>query len=594
MIDHIDKLSSISCLTIQARETLSETIHKNHRKLSTQLLTGFGLAVLIVGALILGVNYHSMQADFRWQVERRAESINKELTFATEGLVSVGYVSMIERIVMNYGTLPDVEEVAIVTPSGQTLAHNVITWINQPYKTIHPELSSTINDVMKRGKPATRHIVVKNTPSVIAFSPIKSQLFDSTAQHGLVVTRISMKQIQERVFRVFLRSSITLLGAIAVILILMGILLQQFLLKPLWSLNTAIAQSQTIGYFKSPSHLPANEIRFLATTFEKTFRIVSKYEQLQSEIEQRKQAEADLIASEQRERIKSQELETALIQLQSTQLQLIHTEKMSSLGQMVAGIAHEINNPVSFIYGNLDHLRDYTTRLFNLIHLYQSHYPHASPQIQDSLDEYDLEFMEQDYPALLNSMKTGTIRIQAIVKSLRTFSRLDESALKQVNIHEGLEDTLLILQSRLMHTKTHKPIQVMKDYEKLPLVDCYASQLNQVFLNILSNAIDALQDVDFSQAEPTLWLRTRHLERGWVEIQIQDNGPGIAAEHQSRLFDPFFTTKAVGKGTGLGLSISHAIVVDQHHGRLICSSELSRGTVFSIQIPTTVSAFLIG
>ncbi len=547
----------------------------------------------MVGILILGVNYHSMQADLQWQVERRAESITGELKFATEGLISVGYTSMVGRIVANYATLPDVEEVAIVTPSGQTLAHNVITQINQPYRNVHPELTATLNDVIENGDPISRYITTDHTPAIIAFSPFKSTLFGSTTKYGLVVTRISLQHIQDRAFKTFLQSTATLLVAIAVILGLMGVLIQKFVLRPLWSLNIAILESQATGSFHFPKRLPKNEIRFLATTFDQTFRIVSRYEQLESEIEQRRQAELSLIESEQRERIKSQELENTLIQLQSTQLQLIHTEKMSSLGQMVAGIAHEINNPVSFIYGNLEHLRDYTTQLFTLLHLYQSQYPDAMFVIQDQQDDYDLEFIENDLPSLLDSMTTGANRIKAIVKSLRTFSRLDESALKRVNIHDGLEDTLLLLQSRLTHAATHKPIQVIKDYGALPPIDCYAGQLNQVFLNIMSNAIDALQEFGPCDREPTLWIRTKQIEENSIEIQIEDNGPGIDPQCQARLFDPFFTTKAVGKGTGLGLSISHAVVVDQHRGQLICSSQLGHGTVFTIQIPAIAAALLI-
>ncbi|MBD2043480.1 PAS domain S-box protein [Microcoleus sp. FACHB-672] len=284
---------------------------------------------------------------------------------------------------------------------------------------------------------------------------------------------------------------------------------------------------------------------------------------------------------------KAQQLEQTLHELKRTQAQLIQTEKMSSLGQMVAGVAHEINNPVNFIHGNLSHLNEYTADLINLINLYGECYPQPKPEVQDLLAELDMEFMSEDLPKVLSSMKMGTERIRNIVLSLRNFSRLDEAEMKEVNIHEGLDNTLLILQSRLKAKSDQPEIQIIKEYGELPLVDCFAGQLNQVFMNLLANAIDALETMP--------WPRTITIRTGVVPspfglgnhavICIADNGTGMSEDVRRRLFDPFFTTKPVGKGTGLGLSISYQIVVEKHGGTLTCSSQPGKGTEFSIEIP---------
>jgi signal transduction histidine kinase len=283
----------------------------------------------------------------------------------------------------------------------------------------------------------------------------------------------------------------------------------------------------------------------------------------------------------------------ALEALQKTQAQLIQTEKMSSLGQLVAGVAHEINNPISFIYGNLPHATEYTEDLLKLVKLYTEQYPEASLDIANLQTEIDLDFLQQDLPKMMESMQIGADRIREIVLSLRNFSRLDEAEMKRVNIHDGIDSTLLILQNRLKETAKHPEIKIVKDYDALPLVECYPGQLNQVFMNILSNAIDALEHYnearspeEIATTPATITLHTESLNaQSAVRIRIADNGPGIPKQHQSRLFDPFFTTKPVGKGTGLGLSISYQIVVDKHHGKLKCYSEAGQGTEFCIEIP---------
>ncbi|MEG4805266.1 GAF domain-containing protein [Microcoleus sp. ARI1-B5] len=278
--------------------------------------------------------------------------------------------------------------------------------------------------------------------------------------------------------------------------------------------------------------------------------------------------------------------------LQQTQAQLIQTEKMSGLGQLVAGIAHEINNPVNFIYGNLNHATDYTENLLSLLELYQQQYPDSSPEIGELTEEIDLDFLLEDLPKLLLSMKVGADRIRQIVLSLRNFSRLDESQMKAVDIHEGIDSTLLILQHRLKSNADSANIVLVKEYGILPLVECYAGQLNQVFMNVLGNAIDALQSDkvnDRKSVAPQIKISTAVGKlNGNVPsavIRISDNGTGISESMRKRIFDPFFTTKAVGKGTGLGLSISYQIVVEKHGGVLKCSSELGKGTEFAIEIP---------
>lgn len=315
--------------------------------------------------------------------------------------------------------------------------------------------------------------------------------------------------------------------------------------------------------------------------------------------------QAELLSQTQQQ---AEQLATALKNLQQTQTHLIQTEKMGSLGQLIAGVAHEINNPVNFIYGNLSYTSQYANDLLGMLELYEKHFPNSHPEIIAKAEAIDLEFLSEDLPKIIASLKIGAERIRKLVLSLRNFSRIDEAEMKAVDIHEGIDSTLLILQPRLKATPKYPSIEIIKNYGELPLVDCYASQLNQVFMNIISNAIDALEEYNSNRTlseiksspskitistnlkEETL-AENASLEQSLpkslptVVITIADNGLGMSQETMSKIFDPFFTKKPIGKGTGLGLSISYQIVVEKHSGILQCTSEIGQGTQFCIEIP---------
>ncbi len=306
-----------------------------------------------------------------------------------------------------------------------------------------------------------------------------------------------------------------------------------------------------------------------------------------------KLTELALRQSEAISREQAQQLQQALCDLQKAQAQLIQTEKMSSLGQLVAGVAHEINNPVNFIYGNLSPARNYVNDLLSLVQLYQTHHHPPHSAIQEHVESVDLNFVMGDLPKLLSSIEVGAVRIRDIVASLRTFSRIDEAEIKAVDLHEGIESTLLILQNQFKARSNGTEIRVVRQYGEVPLVECYAGQLNQVFMNILSNAIDALEEVREGKypekKDACITIKTHLTCDRQVEISIHDNGSGIPEASKARLFDPFFTTKPIGKGTGMGLSISYQIVTEKHRGQLSYDSRLGEGTTFIITIPLNQS-----
>lgn len=274
--------------------------------------------------------------------------------------------------------------------------------------------------------------------------------------------------------------------------------------------------------------------------------------------------------------------------LEAAQLQLIQAEKMSSVGQLVAGVAHEINNPVNFISGNLTPTKQYVQELLEVIEAYQTHYSEPPEHLQRLLADIDIDFIQKDLLKIISSMKMGTTRICEIVLSLRNFSRLDETGYKKVDIHEGIENTLLILEHRLKGNGNRSKIKLVKAYGDLPCVECLPGRLNQVFMNLLSNAIDVLDTADNKAeafSEKTLSITTRLVDSEHVQVEIADTGKGITEEVRSQIFEPFFTTKPVGKGTGLGLSISYQIVTEQHGGKMTCCSTPGKGTQFLVEIP---------
>ncbi len=300
-----------------------------------------------------------------------------------------------------------------------------------------------------------------------------------------------------------------------------------------------------------------------------------------------------------REREKTAHLKTAMSELKRAQTQLVQSERMSSLGQLVSAVAYEVTNPINFIHGNLIYANEYSQKMIDLLQLYEQHYPSASPEIQAQIEAVELEFIVEDLPKLLGSMKVGANRIREIVQSLRNFSRIDEADIKPVDIHDGLDSALLILSNRLKPKPDRPAIHLIKEYGSLPLVECYAVQINQVFMNVLTNAIDALEDAFVNKnlsshrgdkEEPVKCGQIRIVteicpgEKA-VAVRIEDNGCGMTQTVRQKIFEPFFTTKPVGKGAGIGLTISHEIVVEQHGGKLTCNSAPGEGTELIIEIP---------
>lgn len=331
-----------------------------------------------------------------------------------------------------------------------------------------------------------------------------------------------------------------------------------------------------------------DEVGVLGNSFNQL--ILRVKELLKEQHDAQEQLELYSLTLERKVQERTQKLVTTLKELQHTQAQLIQKEKMSSLGQLVAGIAHEINNPVNFIHGNLEYTKHYILDLLQLVELYQEEYPNPTEVIVQEIENVELEFIKEDLPNILSSMQTGSERIREIVKSLRTFSRLDEADYKKIDIHENLESTLMILQGRLNTKPQYNKIEVIRNYDELPLVECYAGQLNQVFMNLIVNAIDALEEQlykieDNPFLNPTISISTKLLNCERIAIHIADNGLGMTEKVREQIFNPFFTTKPVGKGTGLGLAISYQIVVDKHHGELNCFSTPGEGAEFVIEIP---------
>ena len=418
-----------------------------------------------------------------------------------------------------------------------------------------------------------------NSNVVDRFSSCQAITYEEEKFGRLIISWDITQTMQELENRVWMVQVFTI-GTLLFLTGLIIALLHKLVLHPVSKIDKCLLYL-TYGDLSTPLHLPAYVSQEL-------MQLGNLTNLLGESFSKRQEAEAVLLKNEQKLKDKTQQLLHAIRQIKKTQTQLIQNEKLSTLGQLVAGVAHEINNPVSFITGNLVHVRQYAEDLLEILNFYQTQFSQPNAELKALIEDKELDFIREDLPKTIASMENGAERIREIVLSLRNFSRLDEAEVKEVNIHDGIDSTLTILQSRLKAQPNRCQIKIFKQYGNIPEIHCYAGKLNQVFMNIIGNAIDALEESLLQNKideEPMIKIVTEVLDNKNILIRIHDNGRGIPQEVQKRLFDPFFTTKAVGKGTGLGLAISYQIVVEKHNGQLRCQSHPEGGTEFAIEIP---------
>lgn len=382
------------------------------------------------------------------------------------------------------------------------------------------------------------------------------------------------------------------LGTLGIVFII-GLYTSNWITQPISDLSNASQLIASGNLDKLVDVKGTNELKILSQSFNYMAKqLKSSFTALETANQNLEKTNNEL---EERVQQRTLDLEETIEELHQTQAQIVQTEKMSALGEMVAGIAHEINNPVNFIHGNVNYVKEYGNDLLKITKMYQNYFPEPPAEIRETLIDIDFEFLQEDFTKVISSMEIGTTRIQELVLSLRNFSRLDEAEVKAVNIHDGINSTLVILNHRLKIKSNAMGIEIIKNYGDIPVIDCYASQLNQVFLNIINNAIDALEErdkllsVEEIQANPSTIKISTVCKDGWISVHIIDNGMGIKEKDSSRVLNPFFTTKGVGKGTGLGLSISYQIITQKHGGNLLFHTNPGEGTEFIIQLPVNNS-----